>query len=744
MVMDSEKSRGASPTLKFLQMGIWWLSVLIFLGYILVWIMMPTNTFFLHWLPCIQAMADSIYLGKQGSTILIYTFPILFISILASLYLHLEQKNSNNDTESKVGLSGLTSWKRPILVHGPLGIVTSTELCFIIMFVILLIWSLCSYLHGMFATPNVVLQAANEKVQVWQAKLEDSALALGLVGNICLALLFFPVSRGSSVLRFIGLTSEGSIKYHIWLGHIAMTLFTSHGLLYTVFWDKTHQISEILKWNKVGVSNVAGAVALLSGLILWVATLPFIRRKAFELFFYIHHLYIVFVVFFVLHVGISSSCVVLPGLYLFLIDRYLRFLQSQRKIRLVSARVLPCEAVELNFSKNPGLYYAPTSTIFINVPSISKLQWHPFTVTSCSNTDSDALSIAIKSSGTWSHALYQKLSSSSPVSQLDVSIEGPYGPASTIFSRHEMVVLVSGGSGITPFISMIRSLIFKANTEGRKTPRVLLICSFKKSIDLTMIDLILPVSGTTFDTSRLQLQIEAYVTREKQPEMNGRKLIQTIWFKSNALDQPVSAVLGQNSWLYLSIIISSSFIVFLLLLVVLTRYYIYPIDHNSDLIYPYFSRSSLNIMFICASIAIAATSAFLWNKKQNKDLGQMKNTHTSTSPGSGYHKADRELESLPLQSFFQTATIHYGERPDIKKILSGCDGSSIGVYVSGPRKMRCEVASICASCRNNDLYFESISFSWKSIDTVPLIFLVTDEAAEDERDMQFFEKLCHK
>lgn len=79
----------------------------------------------------------------------------------------------------------------------------------------------------------------------WEAKLENSALALGLVGNICLAFLFFPVSRGSSILRFIGLTSEGSIKYHIWLGHTALTLFTAHGLCYIIFWDKTHKISEV-------------------------------------------------------------------------------------------------------------------------------------------------------------------------------------------------------------------------------------------------------------------------------------------------------------------------------------------------------------------------------------------------------------------------------------------------------------------------------------------------------------------
>ncbi|EYU35099.1 hypothetical protein MIMGU_mgv1a0018031mg, partial [Erythranthe guttata] len=107
----------------------------------------------------------------------------------------------------------------------------------------------------------------------------------------------------------------------------------------------------MLKWENTGVSNVAGEISLLAGLILWATTFPRIRRKMFELFFYTHHLYIVFVFFFVLHVGISYSSIMLPGFFLFVIDRFLRFLQSRRSVRLLSARVLPCQTVELNFSK---------------------------------------------------------------------------------------------------------------------------------------------------------------------------------------------------------------------------------------------------------------------------------------------------------------------------------------------------------------------------------------------------------
>lgn len=75
--------------------------------------------------------------------------------------------------------------------------------------------------------------------------MENAGYFCGIVGNIAVSFLFFPVTRGSSVLPLLGLTSEGSIKYHIWLGHIVMTLFTAHGILFIIFWAVSNEISEV-------------------------------------------------------------------------------------------------------------------------------------------------------------------------------------------------------------------------------------------------------------------------------------------------------------------------------------------------------------------------------------------------------------------------------------------------------------------------------------------------------------------
>ncbi|KAI7758408.1 hypothetical protein M8C21_013096 [Ambrosia artemisiifolia] len=691
------------------------LAMMVFIGYLFLWVITPTYVFKQKWVVRVRAHTTSTYFGSQGPTMLLYTLPILIMAVLGSVYLHLRKKDNQNRNEGDKDATPdkLSTWRRPMIIKG-LGIVSIIELAFFVMFIALIVWSFTTYLHVSFS--RITHQSAAKKgEEVWQSKLNSVSLRFGVIGNLCLVFLFFPVTRGSSILSLFGLTSEASIKYHIWLGHIAMTLFTSHGVCYIIYWIVTKKTSEMVKWAKTGISNVAGELALVAGLVIWATTFSKIRRKMFEVFFYAHHLYILFVVFFVFHVGIAYVSMMLPGFYLFMIDRFLRFLQSKGNARLVSARVLPCETVELNFSKSRGLDYTPTSIVFINIPNISKAEWHPFTITSSSNLEPERLSVVIKTEGTWSRKLYQMFSSPNSIDRLDVCVEGPYGPISTNFLRHDMLVMVSGGSGITPFISIFRELIYTTETLKCKAPKILLISAFKESSDLTMLELLLPSIDAPIEFSKLELQIEAYVTRENQSVTNDKKLASTIWLKPNPSDAPITPVLGQNGWLCLGAIIVCSFMVFLLFMGLVTRFYIYPIDKNTNNVYSLGSRASLNMLFICVSIMVTCYVGFWWNKRNAIDSKQIQNMVGAmpvNPPNSWFFNTDRELESVSQQSLFQSTNVHLGQRPDLKRILFEQKDSSVGVLVCGPKKMRHEVANICSSGLASNLHFESISFSW--------------------------------
>lgn len=181
-----------------------------------------------------------------------------------------------------------------------------------------------------------------------------------------------------------------------------------------------------------------------------------------------------------------------------------------------------------------------------------------------------------------------------------------------------------------------------------------------------MLDVILPISDTPYDLSKLHLQIDAFVTREKVAEPEDKMVIKEVRFKASPTDAPISAVLGPHGWLWLGAIIASSFVIFLILVGIITRYYVYPKDRNTGAIFSWSLKSTLYILVVFFGIGTTATAAFLWNKKQNA-VEAAKQIQNKGSPG--VYNSDRELESLPYQSLAQVTTVHYGERPNLKSKL---------------------------------------------------------------------------
>ncbi|CAN4085858.1 unnamed protein product [Withania somnifera] len=686
--------------------------LLVFVGWLFIWVMLPTKTYKFSWMPQLGDKLNSTYFREQGTNLLLLTFPIMLIAAVSCVYLHLYSKSTSDHSSNNKGRQYFGSWKRPLFVMEPLGIVNAVELTFAAMFTVLLIWSLANYIYISFAYPHM----HNHNQKTWMTKFRSVSLRLGYIGNICYAFLFFPVTRLSSILPLVGLTSESSVKYHIWLGHVSMALAVLHSVGFVIYYAMSNQMIEMIEWSSTYVSNVAGEIAVVVAIAMWVTSLYKIRRKMFDLFFYTHQLYTLYIFFYLLHVGVAYTCMILPGIFLFLIDRYLRFLQSKRRARLISSRLLPCSTIELTFSKNPALTYNPTSILFVNVPSVSKLQWHPFTVVSSSNLESDKLSVVIKCVGSWTQKLEKQLSSAPD--HLQISTEGPYGPSSSRFLSRECLVMVSGGSGIAPMISIFRELIYRSTLQpNTKVPKVILITAFKNTSDLTMLDLLLPDSTTPSNISNLNFQIEAYVTRENDPQEHdkvAKSKQQLIVFKQNPKDTPISAALGKSSWLWLGAIISSSFIMFLLLLGLVTRYSIYPVERDGKL-YHYSAKIIWDLFLVCASVFIATSVIFMWQKRKTEGK-QIQNveipTNPTNSPAGNLCGTERELESLPHQSIVQATKVHYGARPDLKRILFDCKASDVGVAVCGPKSMRYEVAKICASGLAENLHFESISFDW--------------------------------
>lgn len=117
-------------------------------------------------------------------------------------------------------------------------------------------------------------------------------------------------------------------------------------------------LMQILEWRDIGVANLPGVISLSAGLLMWVTSLPPVRKLNFELFFYTHQLYVIFIVFLALHVGDFIFTMAAGGIFIFILDRFLRFCQSRRVVDIISVKCLPCGTVELVLAKPESKYFS--------------------------------------------------------------------------------------------------------------------------------------------------------------------------------------------------------------------------------------------------------------------------------------------------------------------------------------------------------------------------------------------------
>ncbi|GET03823.1 cytochrome b-245 heavy chain [Rhizophagus clarus] len=106
-----------------------------------------------------------------------------------------------------------------------------------------------------------------------------------------------------------------------------------------------------------------------------------------------------------------------------------------------------------------AFYWSHFSFIFFLI-----FAWHPISFSSSPSVMDDGVhygSIHMKVQGGFSRQLYARAQEGAQYSQapLKMRIDGPYGKTSLDFMRYRTVVLVSGGIGITPMISILRDLV---------------------------------------------------------------------------------------------------------------------------------------------------------------------------------------------------------------------------------------------------------------------------------------------
>ncbi|KAK4054161.1 hypothetical protein OIV83_001187 [Microbotryomycetes sp. JL201] len=363
------------------------------------------------------------------------------------------------------------------------------------------------------------------RYSVWISR--GAGLCLGIDG----LLLVLPILRNIvSVFRPL-LAAVVPLDENLW---------THRQVAYSLlFWSIVHTTSHYVNMFNVELTQIrketawaimytqpggfTGHMMLLIMFLMYTTAHRRIRKQAFETFLYTHHLFILFLLCLYTHatgcfvrgalpsqpvrcLGYNSWTWTIWGGIAYVIERIIRevrpgcisfhilrddderrnFVQVRGRRRTALIRVLMHHSgvIELRFSK-PSLRYKAGQWLFINVPEISRWQWHPFTISSA--PDDAFVAVHIRQVGDWTKdlgrilgcnqrfAVQPSFSKSSEKRDLhsfvdigslligkdclpSIRVDGPYGaPAEDVF-KFEVALLIGTGIGVTPFASILKNI----------------------------------------------------------------------------------------------------------------------------------------------------------------------------------------------------------------------------------------------------------------------------------------------
>ncbi|XP_010521417.1 PREDICTED: ferric reduction oxidase 7, chloroplastic-like [Tarenaya hassleriana] len=671
-----------------------------------------------------NSMSGSLF-GITGSMFLIFSGPILLVALLAVLYLII----SGEETFSKRKASKFPRfrlWTFPVLVDGPFGVVSAAEFLGILVLFVFIIWATYTYtmqnlsLLSLFNVPpdgqSVLL-------------LEVTGVRLGMIGLLCMVFLFLPISRGSVFLRLVDIPFEHATRYHVWLGHITMALFSLHGLCFMIGWAIDGRLAALFEWRAKGISNFPGVISLLAGLLMWVTSLHPVRTRFFELFFYTHQLYVVFVVFLALHIGDYLFCIVAGGIFVFILDRFLRFCQSRQTVDVLSAKSLPCGTVEIVLSKPANLRYNALSFIFLQVRELSWLQWHPFSVSSSPLDGKYHMAVLIKVLGGWTGKLMDRISRISEAEQqqlphgslpmITASVEGPYGHESPYHLMYENLVLVAGGIGISPFFAILSDIMHRIRDGRQCLPKkVLVVWAIKKSDELSLLSTTDLNSICPSISEKLKLEIDIYVTRQSEPLLEDGMVYKepNLSVRPSSQGCPMSVLVGTGDNVWSGLYVISSTLGFIVTVALLDIFYVNKFDVTT-----WWYKGLLFVICMVASVVVfGGLVVVLWHYRGHKiseEENRDEKVNTSWRNLDGFVEEEKGSDKDDLENF---TTIRYGARPDFKEIFESLNGKwggvDAGVIVCGPASLQTSVAkeirshSIWRSAHHPVFHFNSHSF----------------------------------
>lgn len=326
--------------------------------------------------------------------------------------------------------------------------------------------------------------------------------AFGMTAIVAMAFFLLPASKHGPLMKLFGWSHAMAIRLHIWCGRAMVVTAFLHGMFHTLRWK--YQLGEDFQtfffpprqcWTREEdfaptcknpdsdctcydhFLSFSGTLAVSLLLVIFITSSNWVRRKSYSVFLASHLLVGPLFIFVVIFHYNSAVLYMAPSLLYYVATSLPPYFERRRNVgvHVLSVDVIGTTTasnkyVSLTFEATretvqafrPGMYTK------LSVPSISNVA-HPFTINRVPGKD-DRLRVIFRVTGPFTRQLAVLLEAESGIPTMH--LHGLHGCPSRMHQlrHHDVNILVAGGIGITPFLSLIGDAVATNGEDGKIHP----------------------------------------------------------------------------------------------------------------------------------------------------------------------------------------------------------------------------------------------------------------------------------
>ncbi|KAJ3210331.1 ferric/cupric-chelate reductase [Entophlyctis luteolus] len=310
---------------------------------------------------------------------------------------------------------------------------------------------------------------------VYETLILTTGDSLALILGLCI----LPVSKNSILASYFDLPYTSILRTHMWLGYALFWMIVFHLIITILSYvlDETPLATlffYVAPGSPWGQSNYLFLTGMLSFFIFGVVlltSLSYVRRVAYNLFYLTHFLVFAGVLFAYFHASMSIFYMI-PGLCLYALDGTLRLLSIFSSDHVSEIHVEECGYLTVTVATTAAKNAKPGQFMRMNVPAVSRLEFHPWSIVSCSDDSVTFLFARGKHEQEWSARVAEYFAAAlreGRQNTVAVHLQGPFGKEIEGVkegAKSDVLVFYVAGTGIAACMNGIHKVLSrKANDE---------------------------------------------------------------------------------------------------------------------------------------------------------------------------------------------------------------------------------------------------------------------------------------